>query len=111
MESKSASKPFRFHPEAREDFRDAIRRYRARSTIASVEFRTTVSGAIRNVAHAPQLWPKFLQGTRRFVLHRFPFSLIYLDDHDVVTIIAVAHSKRKPGYWKHRISGPADFIR
>jgi len=96
------SKLFRFHPEAREDFRDAIRWYRARSTIASVEFRTSVSGAIRRVAEAPQRWPIYLHGARRFVLHRFPFSVIYLDDPDQVTVIAVAHNKRKPGYWKHR---------
>jgi plasmid stabilization system protein ParE len=63
------SKTFRFHPEAREDFRDAILWYRARSAIASVEFRKTVSGAIRNVVQAPQHWPKYLHGTRRFVLH------------------------------------------
>ena len=99
MESKS----FRFHPEAREDFRDAIRWYRARSPIASTEFRTTVSGAIRDVAHSPQLWPIYLHGTRRFVIHRFPFSVVYLDDPGLVTIIAVAHGKRKPGYWKHRV--------
>jgi len=97
------SKPFRFHPEAKDDFRDAIRWYRARSTIASVEFRKTVSGAIRNVVQAPQHWPKYLHGTRRFVLQRFPFSVIYLDDPDQITIIAVAHGKRRPGYWKHRL--------
>lgn len=98
-----ASKPFRFHPEAKEDFRDALRWYRTQSPIASAEFRKTVSGAIRNVAQSPQLWPKYLHGTRRFVIHRFPFSVVYLDDPDILTIIAVAHSKRKPGYWKHRI--------
>lgn len=97
------SKPFRFHPEAREDFRDAIRWYRARSTIASVEFRTSASGAIRRIVEAPQRWPKYLHGTRRFVVHRFPLSIIYLADPDMVTIIAVAHSKRKPGYWKNRV--------
>ncbi len=97
------SKPFRFHPEAKEDFRASIRWYRAQSTDASVEFRKTVSGAIREVAQSPQLWPKYLHGTRRFVIRRFPFSVIYLDDPDIVTIIAVAHGKRKPGYWKHRV--------
>jgi toxin ParE1/3/4 len=97
------SKAFRFHPEAREDFRDAIRWYRTQSTIASVEFRKTVSGAIRDVARSPQLWPKYLHGTRRFVIHRFPFSVVYLDDPEILTIIALAHSKRKPGYWKHRV--------
>jgi len=98
-----SSKPFRFHPEAREEFRGAIRWYRARSAIASTEFRTTVMTAIREVAQAPQHWPKYLYGTRRFVLHRFPFSVVYLDDPDLVTVIAIAHSKRKPGYWKHRV--------
>jgi hypothetical protein len=34
-----------------------------------------------------------------FVTQRFPFSVIYLDDPELVTIVAVAHSKRKPGYW------------
>jgi plasmid stabilization system protein ParE len=97
------SKPFRFHPDAREEFREAIRWYRVRSTIASTEFRTTVMTAIREAAQAPQRWSKYLHGTRRFALHRFPFSVIYLDDPDLVTIVAVAHSKRKPGYWKHRI--------
>jgi hypothetical protein len=29
--------------------------------------------------------------------------LVYLDDPDVLQIVAVAHSKRKPGYWKHRL--------
>jgi plasmid stabilization system protein ParE len=80
-----------------------MRWYRARSAIASGEFRTTVSGAIRNIAQSPQLWPKYQHGTRRFVLQRFPFSIVYLDDPELITIIAVAHGKRKPGYWKGRI--------
>jgi len=37
------------------------------------------------------------------VLHRFPFSIVYLDDPEVLTIVAVAHAKRKPGYWRRRI--------
>jgi plasmid stabilization system protein ParE len=98
-----ASKPFRFHPEGREDFRNAIRWYRVRSAVASVEFRITVSDTIREISQAPDRWPKHLHGTRRFVLDRFPFSVIYLDDSDLVTIVAVAHSKRKPGYWKRRV--------
>jgi plasmid stabilization system protein ParE len=63
------SKPFRFHPEAKEDFRASIRWYRDREPVVSVEFRKTVSGAIRDVAQSPQLWPKYLHGTRRFVIH------------------------------------------
>jgi plasmid stabilization system protein ParE len=97
------SNQFRFHPEAREDFRDAIRWYRSRSPIVATEFRGMVSDVIREIVQTPQRWPKYLHGTRRYVLHRFPFSIIYLDDPNVLVIIAVAHSKRKPGYWKRRL--------
>jgi plasmid stabilization system protein ParE len=99
------SKPFRFHPEAREEFRDAARWYRARNAVAASEFRAAGSAAVREVVRAPQRWPKYLYGTRRVVLQRFPFSVVYLDDPDVITIIAVAHSKRKPGYWRQRLQG------
>jgi toxin ParE1/3/4 len=97
------SKPFRFHPEAREDFRDAIRWYRNHSVRAAAEFRATVSQAIRHISEAPARWPEYSYGTRRFVLARFPFSIVYLEQLDVVTIVAVAHNKRKPGYWKQRL--------
>jgi len=65
-------------------------------------FIAAISDAFDTISLAPGRWPKYLYGTRRFVLHRFPFSIIYLDD-DVLSIVAVAHSKRKPGYWKARL--------
>jgi hypothetical protein len=37
------------------------------------------------------------------VLNTFPFSIVYLDDPDAVKIVAVAHHKRRPGYWKGRL--------
>jgi toxin ParE1/3/4 len=90
------SKAFEFHPEARAEFREAGRWYRTRNAKISTEFRRTVSSTVEEIAQAPHCWPTYLHGTRRFVLHRFPFSIIYLDDPELVTIIAVAHSNRKP---------------
>jgi plasmid stabilization system protein ParE len=87
---------FRFHPEANEDFREAIRWYHARNPAIATEFRITVSNVIRRIVRAPQRWPKHLNGTRSFVLDRFPFSIIYIDDPDVLTIVAVAHSEESP---------------
>lgn len=45
----------------------------------------------------------FLRGTRRLVLARFPYSLIYLVEADRCTIVAFAHAKKRPGYWKERL--------
>jgi plasmid stabilization system protein ParE len=98
-----SGKQFQFHPEARQDLREAILWYRNRSPSVAAEFRGIASKAIRNIANAPQRHPRYLHGTRRLVLRRFPFSFVYLDDPDVVSIVAVAHAKRKPGYWKARL--------
>lgn len=44
-----------------------------------------------------------LRGTiRRFPLRRFPYDLIYEPQADVLWILAVAHQRRKPGYWADR---------
>jgi toxin ParE1/3/4 len=96
-------KAYRFHPEASEEFEAADDWYFAHSVDASTDFLTEVEAGIGAIVQDPHRWPKYLHGTRRFVLQRFPFSIVYLDDPDAVTIIAVAHSKRKPGYWKGRM--------
>ena len=45
----------------------------------------------------------YLSGTRRFVMRRFPFTVIYRDREKLIEVVAVAHGRRKPGYWKKRI--------
>jgi plasmid stabilization system protein ParE len=102
MSSLMKSEQFWFHPDATEDLRNAIRWYRNRSPSIATEFRVAISDVVRRIVHAPQRWPRYLHGTRRFVLRRFPFPIVYLDDPEVVRIVAVAHNKRKPGYWKQR---------
>jgi plasmid stabilization system protein ParE len=99
----AASKPYRVHPLAWEDIDAADAWYFERSRDASDGFVVEVSLAIETICEAPQRWPKYLHGTRRFLLDRYPFSVIYLDQPDFVNVVAVAHHKRKPGYWKQRI--------
>jgi toxin ParE1/3/4 len=98
-----SAKAYRFHPDAWLEFEAADDWYLSRSFDASLEFLSAVDAALESISESPQRWPKYLHGTRRFVVHRFPFSIVYLAHPDLVTIIAVAHSKRKPGYWKQRV--------
>jgi toxin ParE1/3/4 len=49
------------------------------------------------VSGNPELGTPWVSGTRRFVLRRFPFNIVY---H--LFIIAIAHQKRRPGYWHLR---------
>jgi toxin ParE1/3/4 len=86
-----------------QEFEAADDWYLSRNVDASIAFLSDVHAALGNISEAPSRWPTYLYGTRRFVLQRFPFSIVYLEDAELVTIIAVAHGKRKPGYWKRRI--------
>jgi plasmid stabilization system protein ParE len=98
-----ASKSFRFHPAALDEFRAADDWYAARSPDASAEFLLAISDALQNICSSPRRWAVYLYGTRRFILHHFPFSIVYLDEQDVVKVVAVAHAKRRPGYWRRRL--------
>ena len=40
---------------------------------------------------------------RRVPVDRYPYHLIYLLATDVIRILAVAHDRRMPGYWRSRI--------
>jgi plasmid stabilization system protein ParE len=97
------SKLYRVHPEAWLEIEAADDWYLQRSPEASASFLAAIYDAFGSISEAPQRWPRYLYRTRRFVLHRFPFSVIYLDKPSVVNVVAVAHSKRKPGYWKRRV--------
>lgn len=41
-------------------------------------------------------------GARQLILHRFPFSLITIERHETIIVVAFAHHSRKPGYWRNR---------
>ena len=46
--------------------------------------------------------PSELQVRRRAV-RRFPYHVVYLEAPSQIWILAIAHDRRKPGYWKDRL--------
>lgn len=98
-----AAKPLDLHPEALEEWKSAVAWYLERNETAAVNFVAEVDQAIDLIAASPQRWPKGLHKTRKFVLQRFPFALVYREKGDIVQVLAIAHGHRKPGYWKGRL--------
>ncbi|MCH7935415.1 MAG: type II toxin-antitoxin system RelE/ParE family toxin, partial [Gemmatimonadetes bacterium] len=45
----------------------------------------------------------FQSGTRRVLLHRFPYIVVYKELEDEILVVAFAHHKQRPGYWRDRI--------
>jgi plasmid stabilization system protein ParE len=98
-----AAKPVRFHEDADAEYENAFDWYLARSPHAAAEFAAELSRAVELIAQAPRRWAPGLGGTRRFLLRRFPFALVYRELPLVIQVLAVAHSHRRPGYWKTRL--------
>lgn len=92
-----------FFEEASEELEDARRWYCERSEAAEAAFLRELDHAIRIVTEAPNRWPKYGSGTRRYVFPTFPYSLVYVLENEVIHIVAVAHEKRRPGYWRERL--------
>jgi hypothetical protein len=96
----------RFHSAARAEAEAAARWYDEREPGLGGDFVTEVERVVDEIVRSPETWPRCPEDprARRLVLSRFPFSVVYVitPQHDVV-IAAVAHTKRRPGYWTERL--------
>jgi toxin ParE1/3/4 len=94
--------PVHLHPAAVDEAAAASQWYHGQSERAGAAFDIELERAIALIGEAPQRWPPYLHGTQRFVLRRFPFFVVYRRTAGGVEVIAVAHAKRQPGYWRGR---------
>jgi plasmid stabilization system protein ParE len=89
-------------PEAEADIREAFLWYRELSLIAAGGFRSEVSDAIDELAERADAWPCDDDGVHYRVLKRFPYTVHYELANAAVTVLAVAHHRRDPSYWRNR---------
>lgn len=92
----------RFHGEARLEFLDGVAYYEAIQVGLGKRFRQSVEAAVALAVLLPFAGSPSKHGTRRVFPKKFPFSIVYMVGGNEIVIFAVAHFKRKPGYWKSR---------
>jgi plasmid stabilization system protein ParE len=91
-----------FHPGASEDYAAAYSWYHDRGTTLAANFETEIDRGVRLISQNPLRWPKFDNQRRRFIVRKFPYSIIYELHGEEVVVLAVAHGKRRPNYWHER---------
>ncbi len=92
------------HEEAGAEYDAAFDWYLERNPDAALKFDSEVDRALAEIAQAPQRWASGPYHTHRFLLRKFPFVLIYRErTGGDIQIVAVAHTSRRPKYWKERI--------
>jgi plasmid stabilization system protein ParE len=91
-----------FEPTANLELNEAADFYDLERPGLGTEFLDAVEAALIVVADKPAAFPIELGETRKRVVNRFPYSIMYWFDDATVHVSAIAHHKRRPGYWGDR---------
>ena len=91
-----------YHPKAEAELIEAAQFYEARVPQLGGQFLAAADRALSVILQAPERWRIIEADVRRYSMRRFPFFIYYrvLDDH--LRILAFAHHRRHPNYWRHR---------
>lgn len=71
------AEPIWLHPDAVNEARAARKWYEARNAEAAGAFMDELDTAIEQIEQGPRQWPPYPCGTRRYLPHRFPFSVVF----------------------------------
>jgi plasmid stabilization system protein ParE len=93
---------------ASDEFTEAVRWYETRRPGLGAALYGAVNATIEGIERQPEIGTAaYLDPqTRRMLVVRFPYQVVYHLHRDEIVIVAIAHLKRRPGYWKHRRPGP-----
>jgi toxin ParE1/3/4 len=93
---------YSLHPEAENDLREAAEFYRVQADESLAQsFLSAFEHSVNLLLKYPRVGAAW-RGKRRYLMIRFPYSLIYTVAGEEIRILAVAHQSRRPGYWRLR---------
>ena len=93
-----------FDPDARAEFLASVEYYEECQTGLGRRFRDAVEKERDHVCEMPFRFRVLHPPFRRCLVPKFPYSIVFTIEPSLILVIAVAHAKRKPGYWHDRIS-------
>jgi len=94
---------YRFLDEAEAEFYDAVAYYEDCESGLGLELAREVFTAIDRIIAFSEAWSPYSNRTRRCLLKRFPYGIVYRRLDDVIVIFAVMQLNREPDYWKNRL--------
>ena len=93
-----------FHPEAVLEFEEAVQFYKQRGRKLGQRFAQEIRTTIGKIVATPDRWRVLEQDVRICRTRVFPYAMLYTIEADYILIVAIAHGKRRPGYWRHRLT-------
>jgi plasmid stabilization system protein ParE len=91
-----------FHPEAEQEMFAALDYYGEIDSLLAQDLQARLADALARIEEHPHQFPPYLLGTRRCLLRRFPYTIVFDVTPASVLVLAIAHQHQRPGYWSHR---------
>lgn len=101
------TKPVRFDREAEEELAAAVAWYESQRRGLGLDLLEVIDEAISSIGEAPLQFPLLSRtpselAVRTCSVKRFPYSLVFLELPMEIRVLALAHTRRRPGYWRSR---------
>ena len=95
--------PVDFHRLADDEVLTARRYYARKGAGLAARFIAALDEAVARIGANPAAWPPDAHSTRACRLRKFPYRLVYVEEPARALVVAVAHNRRRPGYWRRRL--------
>jgi hypothetical protein len=87
---------------AAEELKEAVDFYELQVEGLGKIFKDEIKFALRSIKKNPETWPVESGDIKKFILHKFPYKILYSIETDYIYVIAIAHMHRRPQYWTKR---------
>lgn len=90
-------------PEVEDDLKEAFSWHEDKRQGLGYDFLLQMDAGLRFIERNPEICPPEYKGTRKHLIKRFPYKIIYLVEKESIIVLAVIHGKRSPNLIKKRI--------
>lgn len=94
-----------FHPAARDELVETVTFYESARTGLGAQFRDAVRATLERVDKTPTIGRRTSDGYWRALVSGFPYDVVYRVRGEILDVLALAHHRRRPGYWRNRAQG------
>ena len=91
-----------FHLDATAELSEAADWYLGQSAKAAQDFAIEIERALTRISQNPERFARVGKNCRTCPVTRFPFQVIFRFNENHIRVIAIAHAKRRPNYWRRR---------
>ena len=103
MSKRRLMKPVAYLQAATAEMERSAVWYEKRQQDLGRRFHAAIKEAEVFISKNPHLGTPHRRNTRKWRVPDFPYNLIYREEAERILICAVAHAKRRPGYWLRRL--------